>query len=229
MSFLTLILIAFSEVFGISAFGQSLIVGIPSSDTSPHKKLNLAFELQSKANENFGRQFSGFVFSTYGVMDSLELGASLLNLSNARVDANEALVFGYKKNWILKQTDGLKIVSAVGQMIGPNFRDGPLAHWHYALVSQELSSLGLRLTQGLCYANRSVYGQDSASVMLGIEHRWSSKWMGVIDWYSGSHDFAAAIYAIQYRPTHSFLAFLGWKQRNVGNIGAVMTEMSYEF
>ncbi len=211
------------------AKAQSLIVGIPSSDTTPKQKKALAFELQSRTSEKLGDELSGFLFSTYGVSESLELGVSVLNLSNSGKDQNDSLILGYKKNKTLKENDSLKVVGAIGQMAGPSLVGGPLAHWHYALVSQEFRLLGVRLTQGLSYANRTVYGQNVPSLMLGLEHRWSEHWMGVIDWYSGDHDYAAAIYAVQFRPVHEFLVFLGWKQPNIGGAGSVMTEMAYEF
>ncbi len=208
---------------------QSLIVGIPSSDTTPKEKKAIAFELQSNTSEKLGDQLSGFLFSTYGVSESLEVGVSVLNLSNSGNDRNDSLILGYKKNRTLKENDFVKVVGAIGQMAGPSLVGGPLAHWHYALVSQDFRRIGVRLTQGLSYANRTVYGQNVPSLMLGLEHRWSEHWMGVIDWYSGDHDYAAAIYAVQFRPVHEFLVFLGWKQPNIGGAGSVMTEMAYEF
>ncbi len=214
---------------GGMAKGQSLIVGIPSSDVTPKDKKAIAFELQSDKSKKLGDQLSGFVFSTYGVSDSLEVGASVLNLSNTSRNSNDSLILGYKKNFNLKESSSVKIVGAIGQMAGPSLVGEALAHWHYALVSQELRALSLRFTQGLSYANRSVYGQNVPSIMLGLEHRWTDKWMGVIDWYSGDHDYAAAIYAIQYRPVHALLAFLGWKQPNYKSTGSVMTEIAYEF
>ncbi len=224
--FASLLLLSFICNF---ALAQSLIVGIPSSDTTPKQKKAIAFELQSNTSEKLGDELSGFIFSTYGFSDSLEVGVSVLNLSNLSKGRNDSLVFGYKKNRTLKETQSLKVVGAIGQMVGPSLVGGPLAHLHYALVSQEFRPIGLRLTQGLSYANRTVYGQNVPSLMLGLEHRWSEHWMGVIDWYSGDHDYAAAIYAVQYRPVHEFLVFLGWKQPNIGGAGSVMTEMAYEF
>jgi hypothetical protein len=211
------------------SLAQSLIVGIPSTDTTPKDKKAIAFELQSDSAKAFGTQLAGFVFTTYGVSDSLEVGVTVLNLSSPNRNPNDSVIAGYKKNWMLQSNSHLKVTGAVGQMAGPSLVGEALAHWNYALVSQDFLNHGVRLTQGLSYANRSVYGQNTASVMLGVEHRWTSTLMGVIDWYSGSHDYAAAIFAVQYRPVHSFLVFLGWKEYNTSKAGAVMTEMAYEF
>lgn len=216
-------------ILASSSHAQSLIVGIPSSDTTPKNKKAVAFELQSSSAAKLGEKLSGFVFATYGVSDSLEAGVTVLNLASPNTDPNDSVITGFKKNWILNSNTTYKLTGAIGIMAGPSLVGKPMAYWNYALASQDFKSIGLRLTQGLTYANRSVYGQNTASVMLGVEHRWTSKWMGVIDWYSGSHDYAAAIFAIQYRPIHSFIAFFGWKEFNTSKPGAIMTEIAYEF
>jgi hypothetical protein len=209
--------------------GQSLIVGIPSTDTTPEKKKAIAFEAQHRSWGGRPTEWAGFVFGTYGVSPTLELAVSAINLQSPRTARNESVIAGYKKSWLLREDATVLAKASVGQMAGASLAGRSLPHWNYFLLSQDFLPLGLRLHQGVSYANRSVYGQSAGSILLGVEQRLSSRWMIVADWFSGDHDYGALITAVQHRPTPHSIIFLGWKQPNAAKPGSVMTEMAYEF
>jgi hypothetical protein len=215
---------------------QSLLVGIPSADVCPEKRFEWTHESQFGGWRTQDFKWHSFNFITYGIGPDTEVALSLLNLGYPPT-GNLAVGLGYKKIFPLWKKHNINRFSpkwTVGQMgyFGGKGRDW--GFWFYSHGSIKLPKWKTRLTAGLSYGSSHVFGHRTVAVrpdrtsprvvmqdqenqplcaMIGIEQPINDQWGLLADWYSGDHDLAALITAVQYKMGHHVL-ILGYKFDN---------------
>ena len=218
--------------FSLSA--QSLIVGIPSTEAVHKKELMLAFEGQVN-RFRAGNYFNSFTFSAYGLGHGTELAASLYGFSNPG-SGNRSIGFGGKKVFGWNRTgDRWEKKVFVGGMVPFSFDGQGVGYWAYGGVSARVPGWKTRLTAGPSIGTKQIFGtaggRNNLHAMVGIEQPLNKKWSIVTDWFTGTHDLAAGIFALSYQPDKKTMIIFGWKAANNGQSGkpAFMIEVTRLF
>jgi hypothetical protein len=205
----------------LTAWSQSLIVGIPNADTTPAGEVLLTHESQFSPQK--GSAFwNSFTFMTYGVRPNLEVSLSLNNLRSPRPD-NLSLLAGYKHVLPLfeKRFPHHQFKFTHGVFVPVSLQGKGVGNWTFAHGSMRLPRFQTRLTAGASLGTHQVFGRDAAMAMVGVEQPLTKKLSFVMDWYSGTHDLAALIPAIQYNLNHSDVAIVGLKIPNNNQSGSL--------
>ena len=90
----------------------------------------------------------------------------------------------------VKITNGYMLpVSLQGNGVGSNF---------FSHLSFRLPKLKTRLTTGIAAGTRQVYGRGTVCFIGGIEHPVNKELSIVLEYFSGTHDFAGIIPGLVY-------------------------------
>jgi hypothetical protein len=211
--------------------GQSLIVGIPSADVAAKGEFALAHESQFNRFDS-GPYWNSFTFATYGIGKHLELASSLYGVSSPS-SGNRAIGFGMKsslplpgefsKRWELK--------FAPGFMVPVSFDGKGSGYWFYGNGSFRIPGPRTRFTAGPGIGSKQIFGRRAYSTMVGIEQPLTKRWGIVSDWFSGTNDLGAAIFALSWQRDKKTLIIFGYKVANNAASGrpAFMIEVARIF
>lgn len=210
---------------------QTLIVGIPSSDVAPRREFALAHETQLNRFQS-GGYWNSFTFATYGLGNGYELAASVYGPSRP-ASPELSLGMGFKKRKALPGAWAKRYewTAAGGAMVPVSMRGNGVGLWTYGLTSIRMPQTKTRLTAGPSWGTRQIFGRTAAKAMLGLEQPLTKKISMVNDWFTGTHDLAAAIIGVSYQHSPSMLVISGWKLANNAQSGkpAFMVEVAYIF
>lgn len=201
-----------------AALSQSLIVGIPNAEVTPKGAFFFTHESQVKTVPPSG--WNTFQFLTFGAGHSTELALSFVNFGRPAT-GNRTIAAGFKSvyefrrptwhRWEARLTGGLMIpVSVDGLGAGV---------WAYSSASVRVPGLRTRLTFGPTYGTPQLFGVEKVGAMGGIEQPLTRHVSLVADWYSGRHDLAASIPAVQFNLPREFIFIVGYKVPNPGAPG----------
>ena len=103
--------------------------------------------------------------------------------------------------------------------------------WLYGLAGIRLPRTRTRLTGGPSWGTRQIYGRTETKAMAGLEQPLTKKVSLVSDWFTGTHDLGAAIFAVSDQPRPDLLIISGWKVANNARSGkpAAMLKEAYIF
>jgi hypothetical protein len=202
-----------------SAQAVSLVVGIPSADTTHEGSIELTHESQLspwKRNDSY----NSFSFATYGVTDHTEVAVSLNSLALPTTN-NGSIGVGFK-TWhplLSKQFPKHDIRVIGGQVIPASLHGDGLGSWTFGSVSARLPKTQTRFTAGVSAGTRQLFGRDTVAFMGAIEQPITKRVGFVVDWYSGQHALGALIPAIQIQLSKRDILFVGVKIPNGGDNG----------
>jgi hypothetical protein len=233
----------------VEAMGQSLLVGIPSAEVV-HKG---SFEFTHESQTNFWNsknkvKWNSFNFFCYGIGHETEVTVNLINLSNES-NSNLSTAIGVKKVFPVakKRAENWNAKITVGQNLLYSIQKNNWGSWSYAHVSGTLPSTKTQLIGGFSYGTSQMFGyryQSSTDgsftetpvrpfCFIGGFVQPVFKNVSVVgDWYSGSHDLAAFIPAIQFDKIFKKHVFIvGYKLPNTPESGsqALITELMIRF
>lgn len=240
--------------------GQSLLVGIPSADVAKKGHFEFTHESQWGNTTEGGFKWNSFNFMTYGATERTELAFSVVNVGapatqNVALGLGYKTIiplFRADEHQFLRERK-----LTIGQMLyvatSPNsatLRDR-VGGWLYTHMSGRLASTKTRLTAGLSYGSSHVFGFRYAGqpypyvspdlpiklipntpfcFIGGIEQPINKRVSLVVDWFSGRHDLAAVIPAIQLNLKKQ-VVILGYKRANdqQNDSNALVTELMFHF
>lgn len=206
------LILLFLFIVPVHCLAQSLIVGVPSSDTMPEGELYLTHESQFGLNP---KKWNSFNFLIYGLDEHTEVSGALFGISDPMV-ANQTAAVGFKRShYLLGDSEtNLNLKGTFGSNLAVGLNDGNFGTWTYAHLATRIPKLKTRLTAGVSYGNEQVFGRDVVSGIFGIEQPFTKRLSFVADWYTGTHDLAAFIPALQWRVKGEDVIILGVKIPN---------------
>ena len=216
----------------VLANAQSLIVGIPSTEITKKKEFVLAHESQYNYLQS-GNYWNSFTFATYGIGKRTELAASVYGVSSPRSN-NSSIGLGFKTalpDVRTKWAEKWELKSTVGFMLPISFEGRGVGYWAYSNASIRLPGARTRLTAGPSFGTSQIFGRRAYSTMVGVEQPLTKRWSIVADWFSGTHDLAAGIFAFSFQRDPKTLIIFGYKVANNGQSGksALMIEVTRSF
>nr|MCU0623155.1 hypothetical protein [Gemmatimonadaceae bacterium] len=182
----------------VALSSQSLIVGIPNADVTPRGAWFLTHESQVKP---FGDPagWNTFQFLTYGAGFGTEIALSFVNFGRPAT-GNRTVALGFKT--VLEQHGPARSVwdprATFGVMVPKSVDARGAGVWAFGSGSVRLPRWRTRFTVGPTYGTPQLFGIEKAGIMAGVEHPFNRHVSFVADWYSGRHDLAASIPAIQF-------------------------------
>ncbi|MBL8211497.1 MAG: hypothetical protein JNK87_12325 [Bryobacterales bacterium] len=208
---------------------QSLIVGIPSADVAPKGEFALAHETQFNRFQS-GTYWNSFTFATYGIGRYTELATSLYGVSYPG-SGNRAIGFGTKTSVPLRPGSRWEPKASGGFMIPMSLNGAGTGYWFYGNASLRIPGPRTRITVGPSYGTRQIFGRRTYSTMVGIEQPVTRRWSVVSDWFSGTNDLGAAIFALSWQKDRRTLIIFGYKVANNARSGrpAFMIEVARTF
>jgi hypothetical protein len=227
-----LVLVSVFLILSVASIrGQSLIVGIPSADITPKGEFALAHESQLNRFQ-VGTYWNSFTFATYGIGRNTELASSAYGFSIPG-SGNRALGFGLKSMYPIKTSFAQKwqLKLTGGFMLPVSFNGKGVGYWLYSNGSLRVPRARTRLTVGPSLGTRQIFGRRAYSTMVGFEQPLSKRWGIVSDWFSGTNDLGAAIFAISFQRDPRTLIIFGYKISNNARSGkpAFMIEVARSF
>ena len=226
-----------TDLYVERGYAQSLIVGIPNAEVVHKNHYLLAHESQinwwNQQDEAGNRQtkWNSFSFACYGIGNNTELNVTLFNLG-LPASGNRTLGLGAKSIYPLPDIlPGWEITGIYGAMLPISLNGQGVGIWGYGGLSARLPLLHTRLTAIPTFGTRQIFGRDTWSVMVGYEQPITEKLSLVGDWYSGTHDIAAFICAVQYDIDRHWTVIGGYKIPNnaVSGHHTLMMEITLEF
>jgi hypothetical protein len=205
---------------------QSLIVGIPSADVAEKNHLEITHETQWSFMEN-SQKWNSFNFVCFGMGNGLELTSTINNINNEG-SQNLAIGLGAKKVFpLISETDKYERKLVLGGNTLFSTPNKNFGIWTYGLISWRIPKTKTRFTAGASYGNSQTFGFTSKFENGKINYRPNNRtvFLGgleqpvyknvslICDWYSGVHDLAAFIPALQIDIKHHIF-ILGYKFPN---------------
>jgi hypothetical protein len=251
LSKLTIItlLAAFCLVFQANiSTAQSLLVGIPSATVAHKGHFEITHESQVNRWSQDKFKWNSFSFLCYGVSKKLELTTSLSNLNNQGYQ-NVTTGAGFKFVQPLVDSSSSLKAWEPKWVLGSNalysLSRNTLGGWVYSMGSIRLPKVRTRLTGGVSYATSELYGHRyrfmqetqmlsvnpvrKATLLCGVEQPITKHFSVIADYFSGSHDLAALIMAVQYE-TENNVFILGYKLPNeTQETDAIVIEVMHRF
>jgi len=173
-------------------FAMQTIFNVPSADVTEKGHVFVQQEAQFRA---WGEDafFNGTSYSAVGIGHNTEIDATLFNVG-APASHNISLGVGFKSAMPIA---GLKekfpereFKFTVGTDVLIGLEGNGVGNWTYAHLSGRVPKLNTRLTAGLSYGTKQVFGIDSLAFIAGVEQPVTKKLTIIADWYSGSEHFA---------------------------------------
>ena len=175
-----------------SAFGMQTIFNVPSSDVTEKGHVFLQQEAQFRA-WNPDAFYVGTTYSAIGIGHHTELDATLFNVG-APTTQNITLGIGFKSAlpvpMLNEKFHKREIKLTVGSAVLVGLEGNGTGNWTYTHLSGRIPKLNTRVTTGISYGTKQVFGENTTSFIAGVEQPITKKLTLLGDWYSGNEHWA---------------------------------------
>jgi hypothetical protein len=116
-------------------------------------------------------------------------------------------------------------------MVPVSFDGKGAGYWVYGNFSFRAPGTKTRFTAGPSIGTRQIFGRTAYATLAGIEQPLTKRWSIVADWFTGTHDLGAAVFAFSYHLDPRTMVIFGWKASNNARSGppAAMVEITRTF
>ena len=229
MKFIKVFLIFTFLYLGItSVSAQQTIFNVPSADVTPKGHLFLQQEAQFRG-WNPDAFFNGTTYSAVGIGHNTEVDATLFNVG-APGTQNISVGVGFKSAipipGLKEKFPDREFKFTIGSDLLIGLEGNGVGNWSYAHLSGRVPKLNTRLTAGMSYGTKQVFGQETTAFIAGVEQPVTKKLTLLSDWYSGSEHWAGyLITGFSYAFPKNTTLYAGYQIPNtprVGNSGFVI-------
>jgi hypothetical protein len=198
---------------------QQTIYNVPSADITPKGSFFLQHESQFRPWPK--GQFLGTThYTALGIGKQTELDLTLFNL-NAPLSGNLTLGPGFKSGIRIMPSrfPEAKPQLTVGSMLPVSLQQRNVGLWSYGHISLRVPRLNTRLTCGLNYGSKLIFGRQSFAVITGLEQPLGKRVSLLADWYSGTHSLGLLITGVSVALPRDTTAYLGVQIPNNAQCG----------
>lgn len=171
---------------------QQTIFNVPSADVTEKGHVFLQEEAQFRG-WNPDAFYVSTTYSALGIGHNTEIDATLFNVG-APATQNIALGAGFKSAIPIPGLNEKYPKREYKLIIGSELLFGlegtGVGNWTYVELSGRIPKLNTRLTAGIDYGGRQVFGINRVSFLAGVEQPVTKKFGLQGDWYSGGEHFA---------------------------------------
>lgn len=225
---LYLTLIIFWSLSVVPSCAMQTIFNVPSADVTPKDRIYFLEEAQFNGS-NPGAFYLNTTYGAVGIGHNTELDTTLFNVG-APATQDISLGVGFKSAipipGLKEKFPAREFKFTVGTNILFGLEGNGVGNWTYAHLSGRVPKLNTRLTAGISYGTRQVFGQNTTAFIAGVEQPVTKKLSLIGDWYSGTEHFAGyLITGFSYALPKSTTIYAGYQIPNspqVGNNGFVL-------
>lgn len=206
-----------------NAFAMQTIFNVPSADVTPKEHFYFLQEAQTTpwVTDN---AYLNTTYTTYGIGHNTELDATLFNVASP-ANNNISLAVGFKSVMpvpVLKEKfPEREIKLTVGSDVLVGLQGNGVGNWTYTHLSGRLPKLNTRLTAGVSYGTRQVFGQETTAFIAGVEQPVTKKLNIIGDWFSGSEHWAGfLIVGFSYAFPKNTTLYAGYQIPNSPKVGS---------
>jgi len=209
------------------SMAMQTIFNVPSADVTEKGHIFVQQEAQfSGATPAF---FNGTSFGAYGIGHNTEIDTTLFNVG-APASHNMSIGTGFKSAipipGLKEKFPEREFKLTVGSELLFGLEGNGIGNWTYAHLSGRVPKLNTRLTAGISYGTKQVFGTETTAFIAGVEQPVTKKLSIIGDWYSGSEHWAGyLITGFSYALPKNTTLYAGYQVRNsprVGNNGFVL-------
>lgn len=218
------ILALFILCFGFCsrAYAMQTVFNVPSADVAEDKHIFLQQEAQFRPYNN-GAFVTGTTYSSYGIGHHTEVDVNLFNVS-APSSNNITLGTGFKSAIpIPKLRDkypNREYKFTVGSNVLTSLEGNGVGSWTYTHLSGRVPVTNTRLTAGVSYGTKQIFGTDNTAFIGAIEQPVTKKVSLLTDWFSGNEHFAGfMISGFSYSFKNNKTLYAGYQIPNSSKAG----------
>ena len=205
-----------------SVFATQTIFNVPSADVINKGEVYLMEEVQTTPWETEDAFFSTTA-SAFGLGHNTEINSNLFNVGSPDTE-NISISVGFKSAIpipVLKDKfPEREFKLTVGSNLLIGLQGNGIGNWTYAHLSGRVPKINTRLTAGLNYGGRQVFGTNGLSVIAAFEQPITKKFSIIGDWYSGSEHWAGyLIVGGSYELPKRTTLYAGYQIPNGPNVG----------
>jgi hypothetical protein len=199
------------------------VFNVPSADVTEKGHVFLQQEAQFRG-WNPEAFFNGTTYSAVGIGRNTEIDATLFNVG-APASGNISMGVGFKS---VMPIAGLKekfpereYKLTVGTNVLIGLEGNGVGNWAYDHLSGRVPKVNTRLTAGMSYGTKQVFGENSVCFIAAVEQPVTKK-LGLIgDWYSGDEHFAGfLIVGVSYVLPKNSTLYAGYQIPNTPSNGS---------
>lgn len=229
--FVVVLLVVAVMSFSRRAYAQSVVVSVPNTDVTPEGVAMLAHESQVNVWTYDEPYWNSFSFATYGVGRNIELAATLYGVGRPST-SNVTVALGYKHRVPLSKESPWEPAFAFGPMLPMSLSGKGVGVWTYLAASIRVPGVRTRFTIGPSYGTKQIFGGTSPTLAMlaAVEQPITKRVSLIADYFSGTHELAALVPALQINATRSFIVIAGVKIPNSPAAGptSALVELTYE-
>lgn len=168
------------------------VFNVPSADVTEKGHVFMQEEAQFRG-WNPDAFYNGTTFVDYGIGHNTDVGVTLFNVG-APATGNITMGVGFKSAipipGLKEKFPEREFKFTVGSMMLPSLEGQGVGNWTYAHLSGRVPKVNTRLTAGVSYGGRQVFGVNHTCFIAAVEQPVTKKATLLMDWFSGSEHFA---------------------------------------
>lgn len=198
------------------------IFNVPSADVTEKGHVFLQEEAQTTPWNTNTALFST-TYGAYGIGHNTEIDATLFNVGSPATQ-NISLGVGFKSAipipGLKEKFPEREFKLTVGSDILFGLEGNGIGNWTYAHLSGRIPKLNTRLTAGISYGTKQVFGQETTAFIAGVEQPVTKKLSLIGDWYSGNEHWAGyLITGFSYALPKNTTLYAGYQIPNSPQVG----------
>lgn len=206
----------------VKTYAQQTIFNVPSADVTEKGHVFVQQEAQTTP-WNTDTAYFGTTYTAVGIGHNTELDATLFNVGSPATQ-NISLGLGFKSAmpipYLKEKFPEREFKLTVGSEMLLGLEGNGVGNWSYAHLSGRVPKVNTRLTAGVSYGGRQVFGQNTFSFIAGVEQPVTKKLTLIGDWYSGSEHFAGyLITGFSYAFPKNVTLYSGFQIPNSPRVG----------
>ena len=215
-------------LFPLKASAMQTIFNVPSADVTEKGHVFVQQEFQTTPWVTDDALFST-TYSAVGIGHNTEIDATLFNVGSPATQNISAGV-GFKSAipipGLKEKFPEREFKLTVGSNLLIGLEGNGVGNWTYAHLSGRVPKLNTRLTAGVSYGTRQLFGQETTAFIAGVEQPITKKLSVIGDWFSGDEHWAGyLIVGSSYALNKSTTLYTGYQIPNgpqVGSAGFVL-------
>lgn len=179
-------------ISAMPSFAVQTVFNVPSADVTEKGHVFVQQEAQFRGwgDDAF---FNGTSFADYGIGHNTDVGVTLFNVA-APSTHNITLGAGFKSAipipGLKEKFPEREFKLTVGSMVLSSLQGDGVGNWTYAHLSGRVPKIKTRLTAGISYGTRQVFGVDHTCFIAAVEQPVTKKFTILGDWFSGDEHFS---------------------------------------
>lgn len=204
------------------AFATQTVFNVPSADVTEKGHVFIQEEAQFTPWDTDNAYYST-TYTAVGIGHNTEISTNLFNIGSPATE-NISMSVGFKSAipipYLKEKFPEREFKFTVGSNVLIGLEGNGVGNWSYAHLSGRIPKVNTRLTGGISYGGRQVFGENSVSFIAAVEQPITKKFSLIGDWYSGQETWGGYLivggsYALPRKTT----IYAGYQIPNSPNVG----------